>query len=99
VQQVIVFYFCAAMSRGSSSATATVLVSGLPPNSTEDLLLPFFLQFGNVTCIRFKYNRETGACLGYGFVTYSSAEEAAAVLAAEKTEGREFSVALAENGR
>jgi hypothetical protein len=101
VQQVIAFLFffrcifCAAMSRASST---TVLVSGLPPNSTEDLLLPYFLQFGNVICIRFKYNRETGACLGYGFVTYSSADEAAAAVV-KRTEGREFRVAPAENGK
>ena len=70
-----------------------VFVAGLHPSTTEDQMLPYFRRFGTVTCIRFKYNRETGACLGFGFVEYSTVEGAAAVLQDETLHS--FTVAAA----
>jgi RNA recognition motif-containing protein len=73
--------------------STTVVVSDLPPSATEARLLPYFSKFGSVVCIRLRYDRETGACLGHGFVAYRWAEEANAVLRDTKTR-RKFSVGL-----
>eukprot|EP00744_Colponema_vietnamica_P021517 GILI01030762.1.p1 GENE.GILI01030762.1~~GILI01030762.1.p1 ORF type:complete len:291 (-),score=63.28 GILI01030762.1:43-915(-) len=54
-----------------SNTAATVFVSGLPYEATQDQLSEFFANCGEITSIRLPQYRDTGRCLGYAHVEFS----------------------------
>jgi len=63
-------------------------VGNLPFSSTEDSLRDAFGQCGTVTDVMIALDRQTGRSRGFGFITFSSDEEAAA--AVEKFHGTDM---------
>jgi len=63
-------------------------VGNLPFSSTEDSLRDTFGQVGTVTDVMIALDRQTGRSRGFGFVTFSTDEEAAA--AVEKFHGADM---------
>ena len=56
--------------------TSKVFVGGLSWNTDDDQLHAAFSAVGNVVEAKVITDRDTGRSRGFGFVTYSSAEEA-----------------------
>jgi len=56
-------------------------VGNLPFSSTDDSLRDLFGQCGSVTDVMIALDRQTGRSRGFGFVTFSNDEEAAAAVA------------------
>ena len=63
-------------------------VGNLPFSSTEDSLREAFGQCGSVTDVMIALDRQTGRSRGFGFITFSNDEEAAA--AVEKFHGTDM---------
>jgi hypothetical protein len=63
-------------------------VGNLPFSSTDDSLRDVFGQVGTVTDVMIALDRQTGRSRGFGFVTFSTDEEAAA--AVEKFHGTDL---------
>lgn len=63
-------------------SSSRVFVGGLSYNTNEDSLRETFDKYGEVVDARLIVDRETGRSRGFGFVTYSSAEEASAAIQA-----------------
>ena len=63
-------------------------VGNLPFSTTEDSLRDAFGQCGTVTDVMIALDRQTGRSRGFGFVTFSTDEEAAA--AVEKFHGSDM---------
>lgn len=63
-------------------------VGNLPFSSTDDSLRDLFGQVGTVTDVMIALDRQTGRSRGFGFVTFSTDEEAAA--AVEKFHGSDM---------
>lgn len=63
-------------------SSSRVFVGGLSYNTNEDGLREAFDKYGEVVDARLIVDRETGRSRGFGFVTYSSAEEASAAIQA-----------------
>ncbi|GIL78497.1 hypothetical protein Vretifemale_7850 [Volvox reticuliferus] len=57
-----------------------VYVGHLPQNTDEHALYFAFSKFGNVLHIQIMRDKETGACRGYGFVTFESAQHASSAM-------------------
>ena len=55
-------------------------VGNLPFSSTEDSLREAFGQCGSVTDVMIALDRQTGRSRGFGFITFSNDEEAAAAV-------------------
>ena len=55
-------------------------VGNLPFSSTDDSLRELFGQCGNVTDVMIALDRQTGRSRGFGFVTFSTDEEANAAI-------------------
>jgi len=56
-------------------------VRNLPAETTDSSLKALFLEFGTVTDVKSVLDRETGQCKGYGFVRFSTMEEATKAVA------------------
>jgi len=78
--------------------SSKVYVGNLSWNTTDDSLRSTFEQFGNVLDSIVMRDRETGRSRGFGFVTYSSEQEADAAIGAlndQELEGRRIKVNFA----
>lgn len=53
----------------------TVFVDNLPKSATENELCDLFSKFGKVVHWQIGQGRSTGKPVGYGYVTFSTAEE------------------------
>jgi len=74
------------------------MFSGLSWNTTDETLTNAFSEFGHVTDAIVMKDRETGRSRGFGFVTYSSSEEADAAINGlndQELDGRRIRVNLA----
>lgn len=58
-----------------------IFVGGLPKTVNDQTMWTWGAQFGTVTEVSLKYDQETGGFRGFGFVTFSSSDAVAAVLA------------------
>ncbi|KAG2210259.1 hypothetical protein INT47_003244 [Mucor saturninus] len=65
-----------------------LFVGGLSWNTTDDSLYDHFSKYGQVTEANVIKDRETGRSRGFGFVNFSTPEEASA--AADACNGTEF---------
>lgn len=66
-----------------------IYVGNLSYNTTEDELREFFAQFGNIDDIKLIIDFSTGRSKGFGFVTYTSAQDCETAVA--KSNGVELS--------
>merc|ERR1740123_2563173 len=57
-----------------------IFVGGLPPTAGEEDLNEFFSTFGEISVVELKSFPMTGKHRGFGFVTFTAAEAAQAVL-------------------
>ncbi|KAJ6102499.1 RNA-binding domain-containing protein [Penicillium sp. IBT 16267x] len=79
--------------------SAKVYVGNLSWSTTDDSLQQAFSQFGTIVDAIVMRDRETGRSRGFGFVTYSSSEEAEAAIAGlneQDLDGRSIKVNLAQ---
>ncbi|KAJ5803024.1 RNA-binding domain-containing protein [Penicillium pulvis] len=79
--------------------SAKVYVGNLSWSTTDDSLQQAFGQFGQIVDAIVMRDRETGRSRGFGFVTYSSSEEAEAAIAGlneQDLDGRSIKVNLAQ---
>lgn len=60
---------------GSFDSGNRVYVGNLPWDVDDSALESLFSEMGNVTEARVVYDRESGRSRGFGFVSYSSADE------------------------
>lgn len=76
-----------------------IFVGGLSYETDETSLDSTFSKFGKIINLRIVRNQDTGASKGFGFITYSSEEEAqkALQLDGEKLDGRFIGVKIAFN--
>lgn len=89
--------------RGSAAPVAgyineQVYVGNLPYHVSEEDLRHYFSQYGVAHSVRVIRNFKTGRSKGYAFVTYNSAAQAKAALAAhgKDLEGRSMVVRIAK---
>ncbi|CAO3639457.1 unnamed protein product [Mucor hiemalis] len=76
-----------------------LFIGGLSWNTTDDSLREAFSQYGEVVDAIVIKDRETGRSRGFGFVTFSSPEEANAAVDAlndNELDGRRIRVNVAE---
>ncbi len=64
----------------------TIHVEGIPFSWTNDELKSFFDECGTISSVRMPTWQDTGRSKGYGFLSFSSAEAAAAALKKDKAE-------------
>lgn len=77
-----------------------LFVGGLSWGTDDNGLFNAFSAYGNVSEAKVINDRETGRSRGFGFVTFDSADDAAAAIAATdgtELDGRSIRVNLAEN--
>lgn len=77
---------------------AKLYVGNLPYRTSEEALSEYFSQCGEVVSVAIITDRETGRSKGFGFVEYSSdeeAKEAVAQLNEKEFEGRSLRIDLA----
>ncbi|RQO65283.1 RNA-binding protein [Pedobacter sp. KBW06] len=75
-----------------------LFVGGFPPEIHEVQLAELFSLHGEVSTVKFIYDRATKKCKGYGFIEMSStevAENAVSALNGTLLAGRELSVRIA----
>jgi len=80
------------------SGTAKVYVGNLSWNTTDDSLRAAFSSFGQILDSIVMRDRDTGRSRGFGFVTFSSAQEASGAIAGlneQELDGRRIRVNLA----
>jgi len=58
-----------------------VFVGGLPPQTTQESLVSYLSQYGQITECKVVMDMTTGRSKGYGFVVYSTPQEAQAAVA------------------
>ncbi|KAH7926499.1 RNA-binding domain-containing protein [Leucogyrophana mollusca] len=78
--------------------SAKIYVGNLSWNTTDDTLRQAFGQYGNVLDSIVMRDRDTGRSRGFGFVTYSSEQEAQSAIASlneQELDGRRVKVNLA----
>ncbi|KAN0130289.1 hypothetical protein V8E53_011912, partial [Lactarius tabidus] len=74
---------------------AKLYVGNLSWNTTDESLTTAFSEFGSVTDVIVMRDRETGRSRGFGFVSYSSEDEANAAVASmndQELDGRRLKV-------
>ncbi|ORY12560.1 hypothetical protein BCR33DRAFT_629022, partial [Rhizoclosmatium globosum] len=69
-------------SAPTSAPADTLFVGNMSFNAHVDGLKELFGEYGNVTSVRIPTDRETGAVKGFGYVSFSSVDEAKAALEA-----------------
>jgi len=75
-----------------------LFVGGFPPETHEVQLAELFSLHGEVSTVKFIYDRATKKCKGYGFIEMSNtevAENAVSALNGTLLAGRELSVRIA----
>jgi cold-inducible RNA-binding protein len=74
-----------------------IFVGGLSYQTTEAVLTETFAKFGRIINLRIVRNHEDGSSKGFGFITFSSQEEAEKALSmdGEKLDGRFIGVKVA----
>lgn len=65
-----------------SEPADTLFVGNLPFSANEDSVYELFAQHGDVQSVRLPTDRETGAPKGFGYVSFSSLEQAKAAMEA-----------------
>ncbi|CAN0871125.1 Glycine-rich RNA-binding protein 3, mitochondrial [Linum grandiflorum] len=81
--------------RCMSSATSKVFVGGISYNTDDNSLRDAFAKYGDVLEARVIMDRESGRSRGFGFVTYTSSEEASSAIQAldgQELHGRQVRV-------
>ncbi|MGV7428855.1 RNA recognition motif domain-containing protein, partial [Mycobacterium kansasii] len=63
-------------------STSKVFIGGLSYDTDDNSLREAFNKYGEVTDARVIVDRETGRSRGFGFVTYTSPEEASSAIQA-----------------
>ncbi len=78
-----------------------IYVGNLSYNVTDDQLRDYFGQYGQIEDVKLITDYQTGRSKGFGFITYTSADEAQASLAADEVEfeGRKLKVNIAKESR
>lgn len=66
----------------SSMSSSKLFIGGLSYQSDEQSLREAFAKYGEVVDARIIVDRETGRSRGFGFVTYTSSEEASSAIQA-----------------
>ncbi|KAK4769465.1 hypothetical protein SAY86_027615 [Trapa natans] len=87
------------MGRGGSTSSNRVYVGNLSWGVDDSALETLFSEQGNVVDAKVVYDRDSGRSRGFGFVTYSSAEEvdsAIETLNGADLHGRQIRVTVAE---
>jgi len=82
--------------------SSKLFVGGLAWGTTDQALRDAFAPYGNITEAKVIQDRDTGRSRGFGFVTYSTGEEARAAMEAlndSELDGRTIRVDLANEGR
>lgn len=76
-----------------------IYVGNLSYNTGEDALRDLFNQYGNIDDIKVIKDFETGRSKGFGFITYSTPEEADSALSAngQEIDGRKLRVNIAQD--
>lgn len=88
-----------------SAPSNTLFLGNLSFDCTNDSVQEIFAEYGNITRVSLPTDRETGAIKGFGYVDFSSQEEATAALEAlngQDVEGRairiDYAAAREDNG-
>jgi cold-inducible RNA-binding protein len=79
-----------------------LFVNNMSFETKEEEIRELFKEFGEITELKMITDRETGRFRGFGFITFSSAEEANAAkeaLNGKELNGREISVDIARPQR
>lgn len=78
-----------------------IYVGNLSYQTSEDDLRDFFGKFGSIEHLTIIMDRETGRSKGFGFITYSSSQEANAALEVngQDLDGRTLKVNIARDNR
>ena len=79
-----------------------IFVGGLSWNTDEESLTSHFTKFGNIEEAKIITDRETGRSRGFGFITFSDAEEANQAVSemdGAEIDGRNIRVNIAEDKR
>jgi len=86
------------MTASDMALQAKVYVGNIDYAATEAELGEYFAQCGQVECVNIPVNRYTGKARGFGFVTFSSQQEAehAMVLNGTEFKGRQIQVNFAK---
>jgi len=66
--------------RQASAPSNTLFIANLPFGVTPDTVTPYFSDYGNINGIRLPTDPETGAPKGFGYIEFSSIEEAQGAL-------------------
>lgn len=76
-----------------------IYVGNLSYSTSEDALRDFFNQYGNIDDIKVIKDFETGRSKGFGFITYSTPDEANSALSAngQEIDGRKLRVNIAQD--
>ncbi|CAN6343345.1 unnamed protein product [Urochloa humidicola] len=85
----------------SSARTSKLFVGGLSYDTNETALKDAFSQHGDVIAVRVICHPTTGKSKGFGFVTFSSEDEAAAAvhkMNGEELDGRIIRVHYSDSG-
>lgn len=64
----------------TSPVSDTLFVGNIAFNATQDAITEAFDEYGSITGVRLPTDRETGAPKGFGYVSFSTVEEATAAL-------------------
>jgi len=78
--------------------TKKIYVGNIPFSATEEGLREIFGIYGEVEDVKLISDRETGRSKGFGFISFSASEEAAAACEAngKEVDGRKLRVDLAQ---
>jgi nucleolin len=88
-----------------SAPAPTLFLGNLSFECTNDAIQEIFAEYGNITRVSLPTDRDTGSLKGFGYVDFSSTEEATAALEAlngQEVEGRniriDYAAPRADNG-
>lgn len=60
--------------------SSTLFIGNVSFNATQDVITEYFQEYGTINAVRLPTDRETGAPKGFGYVEFSSIDEAKAAL-------------------
>lgn len=81
----------------SSTSTNNVYIRSLPPSTTDESLFNMCSKYGVIISSKAIIDQKRGECKGYGFVLYSSAEEAESAIESLNATGFHVSFAKLSN--